>query len=95
MLVQKVDNRHQELAIVYFMFDSEGAESVVVQDIDNIWVLHVLTVQLPEDGQGSLPRDSFPWVFELFKQRMNYQVLGLLLVGSVLPVDEAEFKHLV
>jgi hypothetical protein len=83
MLVKKVNHRHQELTIIDLMLDPKCAQSMSMENINKVSVMHVLLVQFPQDRASSLPRHPFLWVLELLKQRLDDQVFGLLVVLTI------------
>jgi hypothetical protein len=94
MLIQKVNHCHQELPIVDFVLDSKSTQSMCVQDVYNILVLHIFLIELSQDIESTLPGYSIPWILQVLKQGLNDQIFGLLSFFAISLVNKAILKHL-
>lgn len=92
--MQQVSNNHQEFSIVDFVFDSQGCQHLRIKNVYHFRVFKVLSVKLAQDDTRSLTSNSFLGIRELFKERMEDQVDGFLVVSAITFVNEAELKYL-
>lgn len=67
VLIEKVDDGHEELAVVNFTFDAEEDEGQAVADIDDVGVVGVLLVELLESNARALSRNPVFCALHLVK----------------------------
>ena len=89
VLVEEIDDGHEELAIVYFVLGAQSDHCVTMEDVNDIWIIHVFGVEQFQGGASALPRRSISRALHLIEQRAVDQVGGLAVCRSVSSLDEA------
>ena len=93
MLVDEVDDAQKELLVIDFVLDAESGQRVAMQDVHDVWVLHVLGIEFMQHVAGRLPRGHILWLLQLVEQRLNDEILGSLALRPVSLLDKTVFEH--
>lgn len=93
VLVEEIDYGHEKLTIVYFVLGSQGDHCVAMEDINDIWIIHVFGVEQFQSGASALPRRAISRALHLIEQRAVDQVSGLAVCRSVSSLDEAALNQ--
>lgn len=92
VLIEQVNDGHQELPIVDLMLHSEQDHREAVANVDDVGIIGVLRIQHLQGCASTLTRNPVLRTLHLVEQRLQDQILCLLIFWSVSLINEATLK---